>query len=179
MRLSEEEFLARHGDESHIELIDGLVVRYDRGGSQSAYIGANIAFELSRHVDRLYLGRLAINDTFVRVRSSPVRIRCVDVLYLSYAKWPADRPFDDGPCPDTPELVAELKSPAITWVQMFDKVVDFLTAGVVVVLVLDTANDTVTAYRRDTAPESFRMGSDLTIPDVLPGFSVPVASLFL
>ena len=80
--------------------------------------------------------------------------------------------------PATPELIVESKTDAISWMGIFEKVVDYLGAGTLVVFVLDTRHDTITAFRSDSPPEFFASDAELTIPDVLPGFAVSVASLF-
>ena len=176
--LKEVEFLENYGGDTHIELIDGVVVRYERGGTKSAFVACNFSCNLARFVDERELGWVAINDTFVRVRTHPIRIRCADVLYLRYSRWPADAGLTDGPMPATPELIVEMKTAAISWMGIFEKVTDYLGAGTRVVLVIDTHTDSVHAFRSDTAPQVFATDAELTIPDVLPGFGVPVASLF-
>ncbi len=61
---------------------------------------------------------------------------------------------------------------------MIGKVLDYHEAGVKVVVVLDAPLKSATLYRADAPQEIFRSAGSPTIPDVLPGFSVPVASLF-
>ncbi len=46
------------------------------------------------------------------------------------------------------------------------------------VLVLDPDTLTASVYRGDTLQEIFRADDELTLPDVLPGFSVPVRRFF-
>ena len=51
-------------------------------------------------------------------------------------------------------------------------------ARVPVVLFLSERHRSTAVFRNDTAPTQFETGDTLTIPDVLPGFSVPVARFF-
>lgn len=176
--MTEEEFLERHGAESNIELVDGVVVRYPMPGFRHGVAANNFAVDLTVYVRTLKLGRVCNNDTFVRIQADPIRIRGADVAYLSYAQFPADAKFPEGPMPATPELVAEAKSPTDTWLSVFRKVLEYLDAGVQVVVVLDPATETATTYRANTLQETFRADTELTIPDLFPGFSVRVASLF-
>ncbi len=177
--MTEVEFLAEHGGESGVDLIDGVVVRnYDMPGFIHGVSGNRLATRLTVFAEDHNLGRVATNDTFVKVRDYPVRIRGADILFLSYEKWPASMAPPAGVTPATPELVGEVKSPSDTWTQVFTKVLDYLDAGVRVVIVLDPDTQTATAYRPDTIQEIFRSDSDLTIPDLFPGFAVSVASLF-
>ena len=176
--LTEAEFLTRHGDESHIDLIDGVVVRYPMPGLKHGVVGVRFASRLLAYVDERKTGRVAINDTFVRVGTDPDRVRGADVLFLSHAKLPADAEIPDGVCPVAPEFVAEVKSPSDTWLNAFTKVLDYLDAGVRVVLVLDPGTKSASVFRADALQETFLAGSDLVIPDLFPGFAVPVAPLF-
>ena len=48
-----------------------------------------------------------------------------------------------------------------------------------VVLVLDPAIEAVTIYREtEDIPQRFSNGDELTLPDLLPGFTVPVRKFF-
>jgi Uma2 family endonuclease len=75
-------------------------------------------------------------------------------------------------------MVAEVKSPSDTWSELFIKVGEYLGAGVRVVVVVDPERVTVSTYRPGGEQEILREADTLTLPDVLPGFSVPVARLF-
>ena len=59
-----------------------------------------------------------------------------------------------------------------------EKVVEYLRMGVRVVLVLDPASETASLYRPEVLQELLHKDAELTVPDVLPGFAVQVASLF-
>jgi Uma2 family endonuclease len=77
-----------------------------------------------------------------------------------------------------PELVAEVRSPSDMWTALFAKVEEYFAAGVNVVLVLDPETRTVMVCRPGPTQQSLNIGDTLTVPDVLPGFAVPVAVLF-
>ena len=176
--MTEEEFLELHGGESSIELLDGVVVRYPMPGFPHGFVGNNLAYEITAFVKQHRLGRVCNNDTLIRIRRNPDRTRGADLIFLSYAKLGLDAEVPEGIMKVVPELIGEVKSPSDTWPEVFAKVEDYLTLGVNVVLVVDTPKQTINLYRRDQAQQSFDRADTLTIPDVLPGFSVPVASLF-
>lgn len=77
-----------------------------------------------------------------------------------------------------PQLCVEVRSPSNTWNEIFIKVGEYLGVGVVAVLVLDPDRLTASVYRQDGDQQIFRADDDLTLPDVLPGFSVPVRRFF-
>lgn len=175
--LTANEFLARHGHE-RAELIDGVVVwEDDMPAMQHGEVCFTFAFHLGQYVLGRDLGRVCTNDTFVQTKKSPDRVRGADVSYYSFARQPK------GPAPTTitdvvPELVVEVTSPSNEWSEIFVKVGEYLKAGVTAVLILDAESATASVYRNDEFQQIFDNGDDLVIPDVLPGFAVPVKKLF-
>jgi len=53
-----------------------------------------------------------------------------------------------------------------------------LRFGVPVVIGIDPLGQIITIYRSDELPRMLGIDDTLTLPDVLPGFSVPVRYLF-
>lgn len=64
------------------------------------------------------------------------------------------------------------------WLDVFQAMAEHLRAGARAVVVLDLRHATACVYRDDEPPKVLREADTLTIPDVLPGFSLPVARLF-
>jgi len=173
-RLTAEEFMARHGG-SNAELIDGVVKEYPMPGFRHGKACMRLGALILAHVDANDLGHVASNDTWVRIGSE--KVRGGDVLYYSYERLPKGQEIPEGAHTVAPDLVGEVKSPSDLWIDLFAKVIEYIKAGVRVVVVLDPAKSTVSIYRGDDQ-EILRVGDTLTLPDVLPGFSVPVARLF-
>ena len=125
------------------------------------------------------LGVVCSNDTFVLIRADPLRVRGADVVYWSKAKAPDGVPRE-GMIAAAPDLCVEVVSPTNTWSEIFTKVGEYLGIGVPAVLVLDPNTTTASVYRGQPgqSQQIFHQGDELTIPDVLPGFTVPVARFF-
>lgn len=187
--MTAEEFLAKYGDTDGVELVRGRVVwlcpegQADRipateGERMARFrhgIVCNTAARLLDDFVRSHqLGRIATNDTFIRVTVDTYR--GADVLFVSYSRLPADQTPDDLPV--TPELVVEVKSPSDRWNEIMLKAAEYLSAGVVSVLVLDPEMASATVYQTEELPQRFHNGDSLTLSDVLPGFAVPVARFF-
>lgn len=117
------------------------------------------------------------NDTFIRTASSPDTFRGADVCFLSYARFPQDQETPDGPIP-APDLVIEVRSPTDRLNQLTDKATEYLEAGVAVVVVLMPATQTAAVYRDEDLPVRLDRDDIMTLPDVLPGFAVPVRAFF-
>lgn len=174
--MTADEFLRLHGDESGIELIDGQIVRLPMPGLEHGEVCANVAIILGNHVKTNRLGRLFTNDSFVRL--SPDRVRGPDVLFISYLTMPADVPTPKGAYAPPLELVVEVKSPTDTVRGMTKKADEYLEAGVKVVLTFDPDLAIATVFRNEEWPQRFHNGDILELPDVLPGFAVPVKRFF-
>ena len=135
------------------------------------------AFLLTQHVDANDLGHVTTNDSFVQTTADPDRVRGADICYFSYERLPKGQ-IPEGLLPVNPELVIEVRSPSEGWNDVFIKVGEYLSANVRVVVVLDMATLSASVYRKDEFQQIFDNGDDLTIPDILPGLTVPVRKVF-
>ena len=62
---------------------------------------------------------------------------------------------------------------------MIAKMLEYLRAGVRVVVILDPSTTSASVYRdAEEFQQIFHNGDELTLPDVLPGFAVAVNRLF-
>ena len=141
------------------------------------YVGANLTIELGVFVKARDLGRVTGNDSFVVTRQDPDRVRGADICYWSFERLPRG-PMPGGLIRVPPDLVGEVRSPSDRWPDVYGKISEYLRADVRVVLILDPDTRTASVYRPEEIQQVFSNGGDLTIPDVLPGFSIPVARIF-
>lgn len=177
--MTADEFVRLHGDESGVELVDGHVVRLPMPGADHGGVCSTAGFILYGYVKQHGLGRVMTNDTFVRAGANRESVRGADVCFISYARLPKDRPLPKGPIEPAPDLVFEVRSPTDRRGDTQIKVGEYLTAGVTVVVLLDPATEAATVYREaDELPQRFAGDEELTVPDVLPGFAVPVKRFF-
>jgi Uma2 family endonuclease len=175
--LTADEFMRLYGGETFVDLVDGKVERQPMPHRLHGYICHNVAFALGAFVRDRDLGRIMTNDTFVRIRRDPDTLRGADVMYMSYERLPKGPIPEDGLDP-APDLVAEVRSPSNTWASLVAKGLDYLNAGVTVVLLIDPDTATVSVYRLNEIQQVYDNGDELTLPDVLPGFAVPVKRFF-
>lgn len=171
-----EEFFERHGGESNVDLVRGIVVRYPAGGARKGIVNSSAGFEVHAFVKANRLGRVMSHDTHIRL--SPDTVRGADVCFLSYTRRPANQKLPKGVLEVMPQLVVEVRSPSDLWTELFGKVNDYLDAGVTVVVVLDPQSETASVYRPGATQETFAKDQTLTVEDVLPGFAVPIARFF-
>lgn len=173
--LTAEEFFEIYAGE-HCELVRGHAQEVPVPSARHGEVAVRAIRYLDRFVDDNKLGRICGNDSLVVLRRSPDTVRGPDVCYFSYTRMPPG-PAPEGVCKIVPELAVEVRSPSNTWSDIFGKVGEYLKAGVLVVLVLDSETGTASTYRQ-SGQQVFAKTDTLTLPDVLPGFAVPVASFF-
>ena len=174
--VSADDFLQLHGDESGIELINGVVTRLPMPGLQHGEVCLNAGILLGTFVKQHKLGRVFSNDSFVR--TTPTGVRGADVMFISYATLPANVPTPVGAFTPPLELVVEVRSPSNTVADMTDKANEYLRAGVLAVLILDPQTDTAGVFRLNELPQRFSNGDVVTLPEVSPAFAVPASKFF-
>ncbi len=116
------------------------------------------------------------NDTLIR--TGPDTLRGADVCFVSYSRLPVGAPLPEGILEFLPDLVVEVRSPSDLWINALTKARDYLTAGVPVVVILDLMTDSASMFRPADRWNNIEKHETLTLPDVLPGFAVPVAQFF-
>jgi Uma2 family endonuclease len=176
--VSADEFLRLHGDESGIELINGVITRLPMPGTDHGIVCGNAYHYIREVVKAGNLGRVMTNDTFVRTRTNPDGYRGADVAYISHDILPATVPHPKGPLVPPLELVVEVRSPSDSYGEVATKAYEYLDAGVRVVMVIDPETNSVGVFRPNELPVRFHNGDVVVLPDVLPGFAVPVGKFF-
>jgi len=174
--LTADEF-ARRYEGDYVELIDGLVQELPVLHQKHGEICFRMSFAFGLYLESNPLGRVTTNDSFVQTEFEPDRVRGADVCYFSFERLPKG-PIPDGILSVSPDLIVEVRSPLERWNSVFAKVAEYLSADVRVVVVLDMPTTSASVYRNDEFQQIFDNGDDLVLPDVLPGFKVPVRKLF-
>ena len=173
--ITEDEFMARY--DRGYELIEGVLVEASMPGFEHGAVIIQLAAAIYNHVTNTKSGRVVCNDTLVRISTNPLTLLGPDIAYFSYERLPkSERP--KGASPVVPELAVEAKSPSDAWGEVLAKVSRYLDAGVTAVAVIDADTQSVAVYRAGMVQEIFGPDATLTLPDILPGFSTPVANLF-
>jgi len=176
--LTAAEFFSTYGGDRTVELVKGKVVRCPMPGFKHGEVSLTVGSLVRDFVKQRNLGRVLSNDTFVRTGSDPDSYRGADVCYVSYANLPKEVESPDGPVDLPPDLVVEVRSPSDRLNRLTAKATEYLDAGVTVVIVVDPTTESAAVYRVNEFPMRYSNGDELTVPDVLPGFAVPVKKFF-
>lgn len=175
--LTAEEFLAQPDDGRRTELVRGRIVEMPPTNFLHGIICVRVTAILWDDVRSRDLGWVTSNDSGVITRRDPDSVRGPDAAYFSYQRIPKDSPPDGYPTV-SPELVFEVRSPSDRWQAITAKAGEYLTAGVLVVCVLDPETRTVAIYTADGSPARKTAEEELTLPEVFPDFTVPVRQFF-
>jgi len=171
------EFAERYAGD-RVEYIDGKVVELPMPKYPHGKVVLRTGVIMAAHIDAQDLGHMTVNDTFVKAATAddPYRLRGADFYFISYARLPKGENPEGDPWVN-PELIIEVKSPTDYWPGIREKVAEYLANEVLTVVVLDPAKLNATVFT--ASGEKKLSASDiLELPDILPGFSVPVAKFF-
>ena len=174
--LTEEDLANVPGDGFRHELQAGLLLAEPRPFPLHAQVQARIIELLAGFVRSHGLGQVLGDGGFL-LASNPDTVRGPDVSFVTRDRWSAvtDRGrFFRG----APDLAVEILSPSNRPGEIHAKVADYLAAGARLVWIVDPKRRTVTIHETLLAP--CRVGPEGFVDggDVLPGFAIPVASIF-
>jgi Uma2 family endonuclease len=175
VRVTGEE-LAAMGEIGRCELVEGGILMHSPTRNRHGRIELKFGMALDGFVSPRKLGTVTVGEVGVYTRRNPDTVRGADVLFISNeraAKLGAAAYLDVAP-----DLIVEVLSPDDRWNDITQKLREYFALGVRLVWVADPDERIVYAYRALTDVREFRKGDLLPGDDVLPGFSVAVASLF-
>jgi Uma2 family endonuclease len=136
----------------------------------------NVATELKVQGEQRGLGK-ACGEVGILLWQNPDRVVGADAAFLANQSLPV-RLTPEGYLETIPDLVVEVRSKNDTQPEIDHKVGDYFRAGVRVVWVPDPERQIVTAYRNGQPPQVFVAADTLTVPEVIPGFAMPVQDVF-
>ena len=168
-----------------IELREGKLIIMSPSDSVSGEVGARFSMLLSTWVYTHNLGRILDSSTGFRLPNGD--LLSPDVSFVSRERLKHN--------PRTylsvvPELIVEIKSSRDRLRELEEKIALFLDQGVQVGLLIDPDTHTVTVYRSSGLSKdaesgeaiplgtTLHNGDTLTIPDLFPGWEIPITSLW-
>ncbi len=175
--ITAEEYAALPDTGVPTELVRGEIVEMNQPMPRHGQVCGNAYYYMRDFAQKNDRGHVACNDAGILTGQDPDTVRGGDVWFVSYAKVPR------GPLPDTyldvpPDIVFEVRSDSDRWAKVLEKVAEYLNAGVGVVCVLDPDTETARLYYSDKPEVILTADDELTFPEQLPGFRVPVKRLF-
>lgn len=160
--------------EYQMELIDGQVQVMSPSGYESDEVAIELARQLSNWVRPRRLGRVTGSSAGFVLPNTDTR--APDVSFVKAARLrQSPRRFAEL----APDLIVEVKSPTDKLTQLRQKIQNFLAMGTTVGILIDPEARQVEVYRAgDEAAVVLQDGDRLTVPELLPGWSVAIAELW-
>lgn len=163
-----------------MELIDGVLVEKAMG-ARAEYIAFWLGLVIQNFASERGIGAVYGSQGPVRFRIGLVRLPDV-----SFFRWDSVEDTDDIEDPDgafvevVPDLVVEVISPSNTPGEMTIKLAEYAAAGVALVWYVDPDAKEVTVYPKGKERGKKVLGVDGVLDggSVLPGFTLPVATIF-
>jgi Uma2 family endonuclease len=158
----------------HLE--DGeLTIMAPPGGLHSG-MQSHLFFELRLQGERAGYGKARTEIGLILSRN-PDTLFDPDCVFVANASLPF-RYSTEGYLETIPELIVEVRSKNDTLAELERKAAVYLAAGSVVAWVVDPVSQSVREYRQGQPLKVFASGDALVVPDVIPGFSVLVSTIF-
>jgi len=173
--MTAEELLYLSLPDKRTELVRGRLIVREPAGSRHGAVANLLAYRLTAHVETARAGRVYAAETGFTIARDPDTVRAPDVAFVAAARLPATEPagFFDG----APDLAVEVLSADDRPAEVLRKVADWLTAGALLVWVVDTERSTARVYRADGSETLLDRDAALSGEDVLPGFTCPLREL--
>jgi Uma2 family endonuclease len=156
-----------------LELVDGKIIVMGPSDIVSSEIGAEFSRLLLNWVKPRKLGRVfESSGGFILPNSD---LRAPDISFVVAERLKKSKRYFAELVPD---LVVEIKSQSDRLKPLREKIRSFLELGAQVGILIDPDKRTVTIYTPTDEPVVLRDGDILSIPQLLPGWEVPIAELW-
>ena len=172
-----DELLLMPDDGFRYELLHGELRQTTPPGARHGGVAMRLGAVLYDHVTAHDLGVVLAAETGFLLASNPDHVRAPDASFVRRDRIPQDG-LPLGYFPGAPDLAAEVLSPSDTYTEVQDKACDWLQHGTAMVLVVDPTKRTITVYRSVVDVVILDDNDTLDGGDVVPGWSLPVASVF-
>lgn len=156
-----------------MELVDGDIVLMTPSGYESEEVVTRVAGKLFSWVDSRGVGRVTGSSAGFILPNSNTRAPDVSFV-LAERMRRAPRKFATL----APDLMVEVKSPDDSLKKLRSKIADFLEQGTKVGILIHPEQRWAEIYRPNAETVRLEDGDRLTVPDLLPGWEVPLSELW-
>jgi Uma2 family endonuclease len=181
--MTAEALAALPDDGRRYALIAGELRTMTPAGDDHGRYAMRLSIPLGAHIFDHELGELYAAETGFQLAADPDTVQGADLAFVRAARvrpfGPKKSTYHDGP----PDLAVEVRSPGDTRKQVDAKIEVWLAHGTLVVVVMEATRRRVEIHRPGGGPgqrdkQVLAEGETLTLPDLFPGWSLPVAALF-
>ena len=175
--MTAEELAALPDDGYRYELVAGEVRRMPPAGFEHGGVAMELGSRLATFVRDHGLGQVVAAETGFLLGRDPDTVRAPDAAFVRADRIPPPAQRRGFP-PLAPDLVVEIVSPSDRPGQVAEKVAEWLRAGCRLVWVVYPTERLVEVHREDGTAAFLRGDDALDGGDVVPGFTLPLPTLF-
>ena len=165
--------LKEAGYDYRLELENGKILVMSFSDIMSSEIGVLFIRLLANWVYPQHLGR--VFDSAGGFIMPDSNIKAPDVAFVRAERLKKSVRYFGNLVPD---LVVEIKSQSDKIKTLEDKIKMFLSLGAIVGILIDPDKKTVAIYRPTPNPIILKDGDILTIPELLPGWELPIVEIW-
>lgn len=159
------------------DLIRGELISMSPAGFRHGVIGMRIARAIANFSYENSLGEVPLSETGFLLARDPDVLLAPDVAFIRTYKLPSEDQ-QLGFLEVAPDLVVEVVSPHDRMQVASAKIMEYLSAGVSMVWVVEPSRKLVTVHTPDLKAQTLTVEGELDGGDVLPGFRLKVADIF-
>lgn len=174
--MTAEEF-ARIDDDGRFDLLEGELIRMSPVGGRQGEIASIFVAALFEHARDRQPGKVYTAEASFMLASDPDVVLAPDAAFVRAERLPPPRERV-GFLKLAPDVAVEIISPSDRRGAVRRKIAAYLRYGTPVVVEVEPRRRTVTVHRPHQAPVVLTSGDILIIEDILPGFRLPVVTLF-
>lgn len=156
-----------------MELVKGNIIVMSPSGYESDKVAAAMIGELHNWVRPRKLGRTAASSAGFRLPNSDLRVSDASFVLAERLRC-SPKSFAQL----APDLTVEVKSPSDNLEELRAKIKEFLSLGTKVGILLNPDERIVEVYNFGQEAIILHDGDVLTVPELLPGWKVPIADLW-
>ena len=176
--MTADELLKLSDDGYRYELVEGQLRKMPLLGSEHGVLTLRLAWRLAQHVEKHELGIFFAAETGFRIKSDPDTVRAPDIAFVRKERIP-ETGIPRSYWQSAPDLAVEVISPSETYIEVEEKVLDWIMAGTSMVWVVNPRRRTVTVYHSLKDSTLLTEEDELNGGDVIEGFQCRVAEIFV
>lgn len=158
-----------------MELVDGKITLMGPSDIYASEVGARLIRFLGNWTDPRRLGRVFDSSGGFILPTATNDLKAPDVSFVLAERLRKSPRYFAQMLPD---LMVEIKSQSDRIPPLEEKILQFLALGTQVGMLIDPDKETVTIYRSNQPIMVLGNGDVIEIPELLPGWSLPVLDLW-
>jgi len=176
-QVTAEELLRMPDDGFRYELVRGELRQMTPAGNIHGRVAMNFGTSLNNHAKAYDLGVVYAAETGFKLAGDPDTVRAPDVAFVGRERLEAVGEVE-GYWPGAPDLAVEVISTGDSYVEVEEKVFDWLEAGTKMVVVVNPRKRSATVYRSLANITVLTETDVLDGGDVVSGFRLAVQEIF-